>query len=213
MRPSARWESGEAALARVRDTLASLRIEEMVASAACELAKELGKNLTSVPTILDVRSAELYWDFDSLASPIHLAGRILLHVQMWEVPATPAEAEATLGALKQEIAPGFVVHWQAKRGRSTQATFVMSSLQVPCPVERSTTACILTAEAIDALASVQRHVRELWNAGRRATLDFWMREVGFRFEDGRLVGNPTLISGGVRYDIVTDDPEPDRYHR
>ena len=212
MRPSARWESGDAALARVRNMLASLRIEEMAASAASELAKAFGENLTSVPDLLDVRSAELYWYFDSLASPIHLAGRILLHVQMWEVPATPSEAEAKLGALKQEIAPGFVVHWQAKRGHSTRATFVMSSLQVPCPVERSTTACILTAEAVDALASVQRHVQELWNTGRRATLDFWMREVGFRFEDGRLVGNPFLISDGVRYKIVTDDPEPDRYH-
>jgi hypothetical protein len=209
MRPAAEWESGDAALARVRDMLASLRIGEMPASTATELAKALGQNLTGIPDTLDARSAELYWHFDSLPSPIHLAGRILLHVQMWEVPATPSEAEAMLAAGKREIAPGFVVHWQAKRGHSTQATFVMSSLQVPCPVERSTTDCILTAEAIDALASIQRDVRELWSTARRATLDFWMREVGFRFEDGRLVGNPFLIAGGVRYNIVADAPEPD----
>ena len=210
MRPSARWECGEAALARVRDMLASLQVEEMTASSASELAKAHGENLTGVPTMLDVRSAELCCNFDSLASPINLAGRILLHVQMWEVPVTPGEAEATLGSLKQEIAPGFVVHWQAKRGHSTGATFVMSSLQVPCPLERPTTACILTEEAVDALASVQRHVRKLWHTSRRATLDFWTREVGFRFEDGRLVGNPFLVSDGVRYNIDTDDPDPDR---
>lgn len=210
MRPSENWPSEEEDLAMVRSTLASLQIEETSASLAAGVAKAVGVDLSGIPDTLDARSAELYWDFDQLPSPIHLAGRILLHVQMWEVPATPSEAQSMLAARELQILEtGFAVHWQAKRGPKTQATFVMSSLQVPCPVERPTTDCVLTADAVDVLGRVERHVRELWPTALRATLDFWTREVGFRFENGRLVGNPFFVTGGVRYNITTDDPEPD----
>ncbi len=194
-------------LLSVRDALTSLGLEQLPASAAVEFAKAAGTNLSGVPTTEEVRSAELCLDFDSTASPIHLAGRTLLHVQMWMVPDAPAEAVEKLDDADLDLSPGLVVHWQAKRGYLTRETFVMSSLGVPCPVHLSTTECALAAGVADALAAIRTHVQATWSSARLATLEFWTREVGFRYEDGRLVGNPYVIAGGVRYNIAGNEPD------
>ena len=143
----------------------------------------------------EFRSGELVHYYEDVPSPVYLQDRRFLFVRMWQVPALPAEVKNILKANTINLGGNIHTSWDAKLGRRTKKTFILSTLMFLLPTDISADEYF---EAIGdkrdlCLERLAEHVHSLWDNAELSTEFFWRTEVGFQIDDKGFRGNPWVI--------------------
>jgi hypothetical protein len=174
--------SFRAACDAVTQAIATLGARRVAPDDAIALSRLGDSPILSDLSRLQHRSADLFYFFDEIPSPMRLDDRSLVYVQMWDIVAghdefDAWEAEGHLSALSAPL------WYTAKRAPRSGKLMPMLSLRYEVPADTSTKEAVerqqprLTAD----LAAVANVFRTRWPLARTATEEFWRDEVGLFF--------------------------------
>jgi hypothetical protein len=123
--------------------------------------------------------AQLFWKYNELPSPHFLKGRTCAFIEFWKLPVDLESALADIEKLKFQIADGWRVFVDCKWGYKTKKVFLMLSVSVPWPLEKSSTEVVLETkvEVDNVFIMLAKKIQKVWPDASCSTSEFWEEEV------------------------------------
>lgn len=199
---------------RIRDICAKNSLAEIPFQQARLIGAAAGEDL--LPTPVDegeFHSAELFHYYEDVPSPVYLQDRRFLFVRMWYVPVTPPEVRNALETNPINLAGDTSIYWDAKLGRRTKKTFLLSTLMffVPPGISANEYFESIIEERDTSLKKLAEYIYSLWCDAELSTEFFWRTEVGFQIDDKGFSGNPWVIfekDDDLQIVHITEDSKP-----
>ena len=174
----------ESLLQKIREKILARTLSEVSFEKACLISSIAGKNLVVEFLEREYDSAEIYFYYEDIPSPVYMGKRSFTFVRMWLIPDDPTKARENLRNAPLELDQGGKVYFDPGIVRESGKTYLMSSLSYECPSDNSTNEYFETIKQTkeDHLGIIALHIKSLWLEAELATFYFWEHELGFRIE-------------------------------